>query len=58
MSRTTLLVFLAIATAIVISGCKTVHMIPTPQGWVEEESKDGGDKLRYKPAEKVEIEYK
>ena len=37
--------------------CKTVHMIPTPSGWVEEESSDGGNKLRYRPAEKVEIEY-
>ncbi len=58
MSKTALLVFLAIVAAIVISGCKTVHMIPTPQGWVEEESEDGGNKLEYKPAEKVEIEYK
>jgi hypothetical protein len=58
MNRKTLLALLVTAAAVCIAGCKEVHMIPTPRGWVEEESKKGGDVLKYKPAEKVEIEYK
>jgi hypothetical protein len=54
-------VILAAAAAVLVSGCgmfkKEGHMIPTPSGWVEEESKHGGDTLKYKPAEKVKVKY-
>lgn len=56
-----LLGLLAMSAAVLISGCsmfkKEAYLVPTPQGWVEMQSKDGGNKLKMKPAEKVEVKY-
>ncbi|MEJ2744551.1 MAG: hypothetical protein P8123_02525 [bacterium] len=61
MSRKALLGLVAIVAWMVASGCgmfkKETYLIPTPQGWVEQETKDGGDKIKYKPAERVKIKY-
>jgi len=60
MSRRTV-ALIAASAAVIASGCgmfkKEVHMIPTPGGWVEESSSKGGDKLKYKPAERVKVKY-
>jgi len=37
---------------------KETYLVPTPQGWVEQETKDGGDTIKYRPAERVRVEYK
>ncbi|MCX6338542.1 MAG: hypothetical protein NTX71_01305 [Candidatus Aureabacteria bacterium] len=61
MSGKSLLGFLAIIAWMIASGCgmfkKEVYMVPTPQGWVEQETKNGGDKIKYKPAERVKVKY-
>ncbi len=61
MSRKALLGFAAIVAWTLASGCgmfkKESYLVPTPQGWVEQETKDGGDKIKYKPAEKVKVKY-
>ncbi|MCX6357210.1 MAG: hypothetical protein NT045_04945 [Candidatus Aureabacteria bacterium] len=53
---------LAVTAAALLSGCgmfkKEAYLVPTEQGWVEMESKDNGNKVRYRPAEKVKVEYK
>jgi hypothetical protein len=62
MSRKVLLGVLAIIAWMIASGCgmfkKESYLVPAKGGWVEMQSKDGGNKLKYKPAEKVEVEYK
>lgn len=58
MSRTMVLGVLAVAAALLACGCgmfkKEAYLVPTPQGWVEQETKDGGNKVIYRPAERVE----
>ncbi|MDD5557637.1 MAG: hypothetical protein PHN82_10390 [bacterium] len=46
----------ACAAAAAFAGCRKVYMVPTPQGWMEMESRKGGDELKFRPAEKVEMQ--
>jgi hypothetical protein len=61
MRKNVLYGILAIVAWMVASGCgmfkKETYLVPTPHGWVEQETKDGGDKIKYKPAERVKIKY-
>jgi len=56
------IVWCAAAAALLVCGCgmlkKETYLVPTPQGWVEQETKDGGDTIKYRPAERVRVEYK
>lgn len=62
MNRTMALGVLAAAAALLACGCgmfkKESYLVPTPQGWVEQETRDGGNKIKYRPAEQVQVEYK
>lgn len=62
MNRAMVLGVLAVAAALLACGCgmfkKESYLVPTPQGWVEQETKDGGNTIKYRPAERVEMKVK
>ena len=62
MNRAMVPVVLGAAAALLACGCgmfkKETYLVPTPQGWVEQETKDGGNTIKYRPAERVQVEYK
>ncbi len=53
---------LAAVAALLGCGCgifrKEAYLVPTPHGWVEQETTDGGNKIKYRPAERVEMKVK
>jgi len=59
MSRAVVLGVCATVAAAFLSGCgmfkKEAYLVPTDQGWVEMQSKDNGNKIKMKPAERVEV---
>lgn len=60
--RRTALLWLALPVAVAfLSGCgvfkKEVYMVPTQRGWYEMQIKEKGDKIKLKPAEKVEVKH-
>jgi hypothetical protein len=58
MKKIAILGLSAVVLSLVCTGCKKVYMVPTPQGWVEQEVSRDGNKVKYRPAEKIEVDYK